>query len=246
MDNRFAIIVFFLLVSVLSKGQNSVYVGAHSGLDLDQYNVVTPNEFIGKTPISSFSGGLIFGYSLSENFALESGFVYKRYNKGYGLYTGLSRFGNYKSKSRGISSVQIPIVLAGVVKNSSEKWGLVSRLGFYWNSIIDKGTTDSDFSVFENPNEVMYFFEDYVQVTNSNFGLIETGIGLAWYHVKNTEIGFNVSYFSGLKTLGYYDIGYQLTDEPLKQVTVTNQGNYFSWQLSAKVHINRIFQKKST
>ena len=95
---KLSIIICCIFVASNVSSQHQWLLGAHGGLDVDNHTMLEPNELIGQTPITSYSGGVIISYEIAKNFSFESGISHKTYNKGYGVFTG-ERFGNFQSKT---------------------------------------------------------------------------------------------------------------------------------------------------
>jgi hypothetical protein len=220
------------------SGQNKIYLGIESGVANDIYTIKDNGEHLKSVPLINIPWGLNVRQELKRNFFVETGFIVKFYQEGFGFKTV-----PYYGVGSDDASWLIPMRL-GLSKNLfKRKIYLVPVIGYTFGIHppygygLGYGSSASGSTVFrynytENPNSSRYF------------SLIQAGVGFEFSVFRTMLFSISANYYKGLNIINQLDINYTMNNSAPITGSAISKGDFWCAGAGLKYPISKFWKKK--
>jgi len=232
---------FFIFLPLLAIGQDKTYLGVELGPKFEIYQYQDNGDGLYTKPFFySPIYGLTIGRELNKTFVSEIGLIINDYGESFRI-EGDAGYGT----SDAILAIQIPLRLKARLKIIKEKLDLVTTIGYHLAINTDYGSSGSGTSFWSSSvpgsNDSTRTETKSNYSFNKTYGLIETGIGLAYKFNNSLNLFLSANYLTGVKRIIEVEVDYRINDAPVQTGTVFSNGSYFSVVLGLRYPISQLW-----
>ena len=219
-------------------GQGKTYLGFEVSMANDLFTISDKGDYLKNVPLYNGTWGFNLRQEVGKIFFVESGFLVKFYQQGFGFKTI-----PYYGSSSGDPSWLIPARLGLNVNLLQEKVYLTPVVGYsfginplYRSYGLGYGTSKSSttsivYSYTETPNSSRYF------------SLFQVGLGIEFKLFRTLRLSTLANYYSGLNKVNQLNIAYTVNNSTAATGIATSKGQFWSIGVGLKYPISNFWNR---
>lgn len=233
----------FMFAFILGKAtaQKGAYIGGEAAVNHDVYEIIDDGTLLKKVPVISGYFGISIRQDLSSTVFVETGLLRKYYYEGVGFKNSPAY-----ATSNEISGWFIPLRLGTRINLLKQKVQIVPVVGYTLGINSDYGYGDggSGGAITYRKDTISYGVNSNLNLRRT-FPLLQTGIGIEFFLLRNTLVSIAANYYTGFKNLIEQDIKYthNSTNYSAKGLS---KGEFLSFGISIKYAINNMLNNRGS